>query len=269
MKHYLESIFGLEGRTALVTGASGGIGRALAVGLAGAGARVAVHGRNMNEIEETISIVNTMGGSAVPLQADLQDHSACNDLIEAARHHMGKLDILVNCAGINRRKLIEQVTEDDWETILTINLKSVFFLSMQAYRLMRQQSPRGGKIVHVASLTSFIGLGGTSVYGMTKAAVAQLARTQAVEWAKDNVQVNALAPGFIRTPLTETSLWADDRKRSWLLDRIPARRPGAAQDMVSALLFLVAPASSYTTGQTIVVDGGFLAGGSWEEQTHA
>lgn len=264
MNRYLNDLFGLNGKTALVTGASGGIGRALAVGLAGAGARVAVHGRNLDEMEETISLIGSLGGEAIPLRADLQDLSACCDLIEAAVHEMVQLDILVNCAGINRRKPIDQVTGNDFDTITEVNLKSVFFLSQQAHRQMVQQSPRGGKIVHVASLTSFVGLGGTSVYGMTKAAVSQLTRTQAVEWAKDNIQVNALAPGFIRTPLTEQSLWADDRKRAWLLDRIPAGRPGAAQDMVSALLFLVAPSSSYLTGQTIVVDGGFLAGGSWE-----
>ncbi len=124
---------------------------------------------------------------------------------------------------------------------------------------------RGGKIIHVASLTSSMGLGGTSVYGVTKAAVAQLAKTQAVEWAKDGVQVNCVAPGFILTPLTEGSLWADAQKRAWLLGRIPAKRPGKPEEMVAAVVFMAGGGASYLTGQTITVDGGVLAGGSWDD----
>ena len=123
----------------------------------------------------------------------------------------------------------------------------------------------GGKVVHVTSLTSSMGLAGTSVYGMTKAALAQLAKTQAVEWAADNIQVNCLAPGFILTPLTERPLWGDEKKRAWLLGRIPAKRPGTPDDMVAAVLYMAGPGSSYLTGQMITVDGGVLAGGSWDD----
>jgi NAD(P)-dependent dehydrogenase (short-subunit alcohol dehydrogenase family) len=257
----LEKLFSLKGKTALVTGASGGIGRDLAIGLAGAGAAVAVHGRNADEMVRTKSEIESAGGRAIVLGADLTDMSACGRLISDAAAQLGRLDILVNCAGMNRRKPITAVTEDDFDTIVNVNLKSLYLLSKEAHPIMKQQG--GGKIVHVASLTSFIALGNTSVYGLTK--VAQLAKTQAVEWAKDNIQVNCLAPGFIRTPLTEKSLWGDEKKRNWLLGRIPAKRGGTPADMVPTLLLLTAPGASYLTGQTIAVDGGVLAGGSWED----
>lgn len=260
----IEELFGLEGRTALVTGASGGIGRALAIGLAGAGVVVGVHGRQQGELDETRRLIEQAGGRALVFPADLSDVAACRKLIADAHLALGgRLDILVNCAGMNRRKPIEQVTEDDYDTIMAVNLRSLYFLSQAAYPLMKSQG--GGKIIQVASLTSFIALGTTSVYGATKAAVAQLAKTQAVEWAKDNIQVNCLAPGFIRTPLTDKSLWQDEPKRRWLLGRIPMRRPGEPNEMVAAVLLMAGPGSSYLTGQTIAVDGGVLAGGSWEQ----
>ncbi|CAA9443390.1 MAG: 3-oxoacyl-[acyl-carrier protein] reductase [uncultured Phycisphaerae bacterium] len=261
---YLDHVFGLQGRTALVTGASGGIGRALAVGLAGAGAVVGLHGRRADELAETRKQVEAVGGRAVELPAELNDDAACRRLVADARAALGgRLDVLVNNAGMNRRKPIEQVPADDFETILNVNLRAPYVLSQAAHPVMREQG--GGKIVHVASLTTFIGLGGTSVYGATKAAIAQLAKTQAVEWAKDNVQVNCLAPGFIRTPLTEQSVWGDDRRRAWLLGRIPAKRGGTPEDMVAAVLLMASPGSAYLTGQTIAVDGGVLAGGSWDD----
>jgi 2-deoxy-D-gluconate 3-dehydrogenase len=259
----LQSLFGLDGKAALVTGASGGIGRELAIGLAAAGASVAVHGRDLEDLEQTRAAIAEAGGKAVVLPADLIDVAACQSLVESTRSQLGRLDMLVNCAGMNRRKPAAEVSADDFDAIVAVNLRSLFFLSQAAHAVMKPQG--GGKIVHVASLTSFIGLGTTSVYGATKAAVAQLAKTQAVEWARDNVQVNCLAPGFIRTPLTDASLWSDDRKRAWLLGRIPAKRPGEPRDMVAALLLLCAPGAAYLTGQTIAVDGGVLAGGSWDD----
>jgi gluconate 5-dehydrogenase len=261
---YLERIFGLHGRTALITGASSGIGRALAIGLAGAGAVVGVHGRSEEQLAETRRLVEATGGKAVVLPADLNDDAACRRLIADARAALGgRLDVLVNNAGMNRRKPIEQVPAEDFETIVNVNLRAPYVLSQTAHPIMRSQG--GGKIVHVASLTTFIGVGSTSVYGMTKAAIGQLAKTQAVEWAKDNIQVNCLAPGFIRTPLTEKSVWADERRKAWLLGRIPAKRGGTPEDMVAAVLFMASPGSAYFTGQTIAVDGGVLAGGSWDD----
>lgn len=257
----LHEMFSLQGRVALVTGASGGIGRALAVALARAGAKVALHGRSAQQLEAARREIEGCGAQSIVVAAELGQLDDCNRLISATVAELGGLDVLVNCAGMNRRKPIEQATPEDFDTIVGVNLRAVYFLSQAAHRTMRI---RGGKIVHVASLTSFMGLGGTSVYGMTKAALSQLCKTQAVEWAKDNIQVNCLAPGFIQTPLTEP-LWNDARRRDWLLGRIPAKRAGLPNDMVATLLLLAGPGSAYLTGQTIAVDGGVLAGGSWDD----
>jgi NAD(P)-dependent dehydrogenase (short-subunit alcohol dehydrogenase family) len=255
-------LFALDGKAALVTGASGGIGRALAVALAEAGAAVGIHGRASAQMEQTRRLIETVGGRAVTLIADLGGVEACRKLIADAHAALGRLDVLINCAGINRRKPIAAVTDDDFEAIVAVNLRTAFFLSQAAHPIMRAQG--GGKIINIGSLTSFIGLGSVSVYGATKAALAQLTKTMAVEWAKDNIQVNCLAPGFMLTPLTDTALWGDQYKREWLLDRIPARRPGQPEELVGLALLLASPASSYLTGQTIAVDGGVLAGGWWE-----
>jgi 2-deoxy-D-gluconate 3-dehydrogenase len=261
---YLDQLFGLHGRTALVTGASGGIGRALAVGLAGAGAVVALHGRKADELAETRKQVEAVGGRAGRAAGGAERRRRLPPLIGGARAALGgRLDVLVNNAGMNRRKPIEQVPADDFETILNVNLRAPYVLSQAAHPVMREQG--GGKIVHVASLTTFIGLAGTSVYGRPRPRLPNSAKTQAVEWAKDNIQVNCLAPGFILTPLTAGSLWADERKKAWLLGRIPAKRPGTPEDMVAAVLLMASPGGAYLTGQTITVDGGVLAGGSWDE----
>lgn len=263
MSNILEAMFSLKGRTALVTGASGGIGRALAVGLAQAGAVVGVHGRKVEELEETRRQIEQVGGKAVLLPAELADVDACRKLIVDAHAALGRLDVLVNCAGMNRRKPVAQVTQDDFDTIVNVNLRSLYFLSQAAQPIMKEQG--GGKIIQVASLTSSTALASTSVYGATKAAVAQLTKTMAVEWAKDNIQVNALAPGFILTALTEKPLWGDQKKRTWMLGRIPAKRPGKPEEMVATVLLMAGAGSSYLTGQMITVDGGALAGGSWDD----
>jgi gluconate 5-dehydrogenase len=263
MNDVIRRLFSLEAKVALVTGASGGIGRELAIGLAGAGAVIALNGRSREQLDETRRQIEAGGGRCIMLPAELADLAACRALVEDAARALGRLDILVNCAGMNRRRPIEQVTEDDFETIVNVNLRSLYFLSQHVHPIMRRQG--GGKIIHVASLTSSMALGCTSVYGLTKAAVAQLARTQAVEWARDNIQVNCLAPGFTLTPLTEKPLWGDEKKRAWMLGRIPAKRPGKPEEMVGTVIFLSAQASSYLTGQMITVDGGALAGGSWED----
>lgn len=259
----LDRFFSLEGKTALVTGASGGIGRELAIGLAGAGALVGLNGRSKEQLDQTRRQIEAAGGRALLLPAELADIPSCRKLIADAVSALGRLDILVNCAGMNRRKPIELVTEDDYETIMNVNLRSIYFLSQAAHAIMKKQG--GGKIIHVASLTSSIALASTSVYGATKAALAQLTKTQAVEWAKDNIQVNALAPGFILTPLTEKALWGDPKKCAWILGRVPAKRPGKPEEMVAPVLLMAAPGSSFLTGQMITVDGGALAGGSWDD----
>lgn len=257
----LERLFSLKDRTALVTGASGGIGSALAVGLAEAGAKVGLHGTNLAHLEETARAVEAVGGEHVILTADLRDVEASRNLIDEAAAKLGRLDILWNNAGMNRRKRVEEFTLDDYETITDVNLRSILFLCQRAHALMKAQG--GGKIVNVGSMTSFIGLANVGVYGMTKSALAQFTKTMAIEWARDNIQVNCLAPGFIKTPLTAQGQWADPHISKWILERVPSRRPGAPEDMIGTAVWLSSPASDFVTGQIVAVDGGFLAGASW------
>ncbi len=259
-----DRLFSLEGKAVLITGASGGIGRVLAGSLAEAGARVGLHGTRREPLEELKYQIEAGGGCGKILTADLSEVSTCHQLVRDATEALGRLDILINCAGTNRRKPASEVTEEDWKTIVDINLRSLFFVCQAAHKSMRETG--GGKIINIGSVTSFDGLGEVSVYGATKGGVAQLTKTLAVEWADENIQVNCLAPGFIVTPLTEMPLWGDDRRRQWLLARIPARRPGRPEELVGATVFLASDASSYMTGQTLIVDGGYLAGGSWQQR---
>jgi NAD(P)-dependent dehydrogenase (short-subunit alcohol dehydrogenase family) len=205
-------------------------------------------------------MVEAAGGRAAPLRADLANVDECRRLVAAIREALGRLDILINCAATNRRKPITEVTPDDFDTIVAVNLRSIYFLSQAAYPIMRDQG--GGKIIHIGSINIHYGLDTVSVYGLTKGGLAQLTKVMAVEWASDNIQVNCVTPGFMATPLSQP-LWDDPEKARWFRSRIPARRPGLPLELVGVTLLLAAEASSYITGQNIVVDGGFLAGGSW------
>lgn len=256
----LQRFFSLQGKSALITGASGGIGRVLAVSLAEAGAAIGVHGRNPDKIAETCAQVEAAGGQAAPLPADLAEVEACRQLVAETHQALGRLDILINCAATNRRKPIAEVTQDDFDTIMAVNLRSIYFLSQAARPIMQAQG--GGKIIHVGSINIFYGLDTVSVYGLTKGGLGQLTKVMAVEWAEDNIQVNCVTPGYFLTPLSKP-LWEDEQKARWFRNRLPARRPGLPEELVGVVLLLAGNASSYVTGQNIVVDGGFLAGGSW------
>ncbi len=258
---FLARHFGLEGCAALVTGASGGIGRAIAAGLAAAGAAVALAGRDAQALEGMRRELEHAGRRAAAVVADLADAEGCRRTVDGALDALGRLDILINCAGTNQRTPLLAVTPDEYDAIMAVNLRAAFFVSQAAAQIMSANG--GGKIVNIGSLTCTVGLSDVGVYGASKAALAQLTKTMAVEWAQHNIQVNCLAPGFILTSLTEEPLWGDEAKRRWMLDRIPARRPGLPEDLVGLALLLASPASGYLTGQTITVDGGFLAGSPW------
>jgi NAD(P)-dependent dehydrogenase (short-subunit alcohol dehydrogenase family) len=257
----IETLFSLKGKSALLTGAGGGIGHALGAALAGAGASVALHARATEKLAGLAADIGRAGGKAVCLAAELGDLDEARGLVARAAAALGGLDILVNCAAMNRRKPIREVTEDDWDTIMAVDLKSLYFMSQAAHALMKPRG--GGKVVHIGSVNSAFALGSVSVYGAAKGAVAQLTKVMAVEWAKDNVQVNCVIPGFVATPLSKP-LWADAYKAEWMRSRIPMRRPARPEEIAGAVLLLSAPASSYVTGTTVVVDGGVLAGGWWE-----
>jgi len=262
MSAFLERLFSLHGKTALVTGASSGIGQALAVALAEAGAVVAANGRNITALQETIHLIDDAGGKGYALPADLSDVENCRALVRDAARVLSGLDIVVNCAGTNSRSPLETATPEEYELITAANLRAPYFLCQAAFPQLKKRG--GGKILNIGSVTCSMGLGGVSVYGATKAALAQLTKTQAVEWAKDNIQANCLAPGFMLTPLTEESIWSNPLRSQWLHARIPAGRPGKVDDLIGAALFLLSSSSSYVTGQMLTVDGGFLAGGWWD-----
>jgi NAD(P)-dependent dehydrogenase (short-subunit alcohol dehydrogenase family) len=257
-----QRLFSLEGKSVLVTGASGGIGRVLAAVFAEAGGKVGIHGTAASRLEEARRLVERVGAPPAVLPADLRTVEGARDLVARASAALGGLDVLVNCVGMNRRKPISLVTEEDYDAIQAVNLRSVFFSSQAAHPILKSRG--GGKIIHFGSMASTLGLSQVSVYGLTKAAIVQMTKTMAVEWARDGIQVNCILPGFLRTPLTEEYFWQDESRRRWLLERIPAGRGGTPEDLAGAALLLASPASSYLTGQAIAVDGGFLAGGSWE-----
>ncbi|MEN9934457.1 MAG: Gluconate 5-dehydrogenase [Chloroflexota bacterium] len=256
----LIGLFGLAGRVALITGASGDIGGAVADGLAEAGAVVALSGRSAERLERARERIVAAGGEAHVFPADLHQPKAPADLVRVVAERLGRIDILVNCAGMNRRQPIAEVTPENYDAIMTANLRSAFFLSQAAQPHMVRNG--GGKIINIGSLTVNVGLADVSVYGMTKSALAQLTRTMAVEWAPHNIQVNCLSPGFIATELT-APLFANERRRGWIMARIPTGRPGRPADLVGMAIFMASPASDYMTGQNVYVDGGFTAGSSW------
>lgn len=255
----LFQLFSLGGKVALITGASGGIGSVLAQGLAAAGATVALNGRTQAKLEQVQQAVVAAGGTAASFAADLSNVEAIEPLLDGVAQRFGRLDILVNCAGINRRMPMRDVTPDTYDEIMSTNLRAVYFLSQQAALRMADQG--GGKIINIGSVTAAVGLNDVSVYGMTKSAMVLLTKTMAIEYAPQNIQVNCLCPGFIATELT-VPLWTSER-RDWILSRVPARRPGTPADLVAMAVCLASRASDFTTGQAIYVDGGFTAGNAW------
>jgi len=257
--HYAE-LFSLRGSVALVTGASGAIGGELARVLASAGAELALSGRSAARLERLRCEIVAAGGTAQAFPADLAELESIEPLVQSVRDRFAHIDILINCAGTNQRMPIGDVSPEVYDQLMAVNLRSPYFLTQQIARGMAEAGR--GKIVHIGSLTTQIGLGGVSVYGMSKSALAQLTKTMAVEWAAHNIQINCLCPGFIATELTEP-LWSHPRRREWILDRLPIKRPGRPDDLAGMALLLSSRASDYITGQTIFVDGGFTAGSPW------
>lgn len=257
----LSTLFSLKGKTALVTGAGGGLGGALAEGLAGAGATVVLADKPGSDKAATLrNRLVGLGLSMSVVEADLSDVATAPAMVDQVVSRYGSLDILVNCAGVNRREPILEVTPEVFDWIVGVNLKAVYFLSQAAARAMKDAG--GGKIINIGSLTSAIALTDVSVYGCTKAAVMQLTKTMAVEWAQYNIQVNAIGPGFMRTPLSDP-VWANPERRRWMEERIPSRRGGQPDEIVGLAILLASSASSYMSGQMVFVDGGFLSGSPW------
>lgn len=249
--------FGLKGQVALVTGVARGLGNAIARALAHAGADVALGLRDVNARGDLAQQIEAMGRRALPLQMDMRRLAEIFQAVDDTVKHFGRLDILVNNAGLAPDNLAENVSEEDFDLTLAVNLKGTFFASQAAGRVMIRQ--KSGRIINMSSQAGFAALPTESVYCMTKAAIAHLTKCLAVEWGKYNITVNAVAPTFIHTPGTESYL-ANPQSRADVIERIAAlHRIGEPMDVAGAVVFLASSAASLITGETILIDGGWTA----------
>ena len=247
--------FNLSGKVAIVTGCNTGLGQGMALGLAAAGCDIV--GVNLSDAPETAEKITALGRRFINLPANLMEQDQITSLVEKAVEAFGKIDILVNNAGIIRRQDAIEFSEKDWDDVININLKSVFFFSQAvAKQFIKQQS--GGKIINIASMLSFQGGIRVPSYTASKSGVMGITRLMANEWAKYNINVNAIAPGYMATDNT-AALRSDESRSKEILDRIPAGRWGLPEDVAGPCVFLASAASDYINGYTIAVDGGWLA----------
>lgn len=245
--------FSLEGRVALVTGGSRGIGRQIALCLAGAGADVVVVSRNLDQARETAAEAARSGCNALALSYDVSVYENNLRLVKETVHRMGRLNILVNNAGMTVAKPALEVAEKEWDTVFNLNLKGMFFTSQAAAGIMAGQG--GGKIINVASLAGLRGTKNMAPYAASKAAVISLTKSLAREWGRYKIFVNAVAPGYIRTDMNVEAL-KNEKLISGLISATPLGRLGEVEDIGGAVLLLAGKASDFMTGQTIVLDGG-------------
>jgi len=247
--------FKLDGKIALVTGASSGLGQAIAIALAEAGADVAAHCHTAGKADETCGEIQKLGRRSIPVTGDMADKSAPSRMMEEVISEFGRIDILINNAGTIRRTPAVDYSEEDWSAVIEVNLSSVFRLSQAAGKRMVEQG--SGKIVNIASLLSFQGGITVPAYSASKSGVAGLTKALANEWAKSGVNVNAIAPGYMETNNT-VALRADENRNRQILERIPAARWGEPKDLAGAAVFLSSAASDYMHGHILVVDGGWM-----------
>ena len=249
------SLFDLTGRVALVTGGNGGIGLGMARGLAQAGAAIAIAGRNQAKSETAAAELAKLGIKTAVLIADVTDEAQCRKMVDDTVTRLGRLDILVNNAGINIRKAPQELSTAEWKEVIDTNLTSTFTCSQAVYATMKQAG--GGKIINIGSMLSIFGAGFAAAYGASKGGVVQLTKALASGWAKDNIQVNAVLPGWIDTDLTRSAREQIKGLNTMVLMRTPAGRWGVPTDMAGVAVFLASPASNFVTGTAIPVDGGY------------
>jgi 2-deoxy-D-gluconate 3-dehydrogenase len=248
-------LFDLKGKSALVTGGNGGIGLGMAQGLAAAGAKVAIAGRDK---AKNAAALKGLAG-AIALEADIKEEASCRAMVDEAAKRLGRLDILVNNAGMNVRKRPEEYSLEEWKLVLDTNLTSAFVASQAAYPHLKRAG--GGKIVNIGSMMSIFGAAFVAPYGASKGGIVQLTRALACAWAKDNIQVNAVLPGWIDTALTQRARKDIPGLNDNVLRRTPAGRWGEPRDLAGIAVFLAAPASDFITGTAIPVDGGYSSQG--------
>ncbi len=250
--------FDLAGRTAVVIGGTSGIGRAIALGLAQAGANVVCSSRRQQQVEEASAEIEAIGRRTIRCTSDVADRQSLKDLLKACIMEFGRVDILVNSAGRTKREPTVDQSEEDWNAILETNLNGTL-RSCQVFG--RHMVANGyGRIINIASLSTFVSLFEVAAYSASKAAVASLTKSLAIEWAKSGVNVNSIAPGVFRTALNQKLLDETPRGQEFLT-RTPMGRFGKVEELAGAAVFLASDAASYVTGEVLVVDGGFLASG--------
>jgi 2-deoxy-D-gluconate 3-dehydrogenase len=252
-------LFDLTGRVAVVTGGNGGIGLGMARGLAEAGAAIVVSGRNAEKSRAAVATLTKAGAKAVAIEADVADEAAVNALVAATLERLGRVDILINNAGMNIRKPAQSLSLAEWGQVMATNLTSAFMASRAVYPAMKRQG--GGKIINIGSMMSIFGTDFAPAYAASKGGIVQLTKATAAGWARDNIQVNAVLPGWIDTELTQDARRQVDGLHDRVLARTPAKRWGVPDDLAGIAVFLGGPASDFVTGTAIPVDGGFAIQG--------
>lgn len=263
---YLQSLFGLEGKAILITGAGGGIGLAISEGLANAGAEVALCSRTVSKCQPLADRIHENGGRASVHALDITSLESIRNCVDEVVAAYGRIDVLFNIAGMNKREGLLDVEEATYDRIMDTNLKGLFFMSQAVAREMYKR--KSGSIVNIGSHNDEGMLGGCSVYGATKSGVVALTRSMAVEFAQYGIRANAISPGHILTDLTQVT-WDHPTRAPWLRERIAMKRPGTPDELVGMAILLASDASSYMTGQAYHIDGGCLCGGApWEYDTN-
>jgi 2-deoxy-D-gluconate 3-dehydrogenase len=254
-----NKLFDLTGKVAIVTGGNGGIGLGMARGLADAGATIVIVGRNQPKSAAATEEINKTGGKAIAIEADVTDRNAVKDVVAGTVREFGRLDILVNNAGINIRKPPQDLAAEEWDSVISTNLTSAFLCSQAAHPAMKAAG--GGKIINIGSMLSIFGASFAPAYAASKGGIVQFTRSCACAWAADNIQVNAILPGWIDTELTQRARQEIDGLHDKVLARTPAARWGASGDFAGIAVFLSSAASDFVTGTAIPVDGGFSVSG--------
>jgi len=250
-----SKLFDLSGRTALVTGGNGGLGRAIALGFAGAGASVAILGRNAEKNEKVLAELERIGARAIAIESDITDRAQIEPAVARVERELGSVDILVNNAGIGLIKPSLEIPVEEWDQVLAINLTACFLMSQAAGRWMAKR--KTGKIINISSIYGLFGNAVAPSYSATKGALINLTKSMAIELAPVNVQVNAIVPGYFHTELTDA--FKDEPFYNELIRRVPAGRWGEPEELAGAAIFLASGASNFVTGTSVIVDGGFSA----------
>lgn len=256
----IQDLFSVKDQVTLVSGGSRGIGQAIAQGFVERGARVIITGREKDTLEAATMAMSSAENAVEFEVCDVADGNAIREVVANVNERHGRIDTLINVAGVNRRKRVEQVTEEDYDFILDINLKGAFLMAQEVGRLMIQQE--NGNQINIGSLNNYAPLTGVTPYAMSKGGLLSMTRGLALEWGRHGIRVNGLAPGFILTDLTR-KLWSDETMQTWAETNTPLERLGEVEDLVGTALFLASQASAFMTGQTLFVDGGMSAGFNW------